>query len=216
MSLWLKKPSAVHGYLMQMKWWPPMRMKRRNSFIHFAEVKWAAVRVRYSERPWCDWEQQFQWLPENVEILKKDFHFKLCVCVCVCTLVLSVSNHSDPRVPWLGQGAGTQWRGCPTVAASFRCQSKSGMEREVDIAWKEVNAVVKADVGVLLCVCVCGLSGYVKDSESLVWYLFIIPKQYDTLSGRRTQCLFPQWLWPSLSPCGQRMDFVSLQWPTSL
>ena len=84
MSLWLKKPSAVHGYLMQMKWWPPMRMKRRNSFIHFAEVKWAAVRVRYSERPWCDWEQQFQWLPENVEILKKDFHFKLCVCVCVC------------------------------------------------------------------------------------------------------------------------------------
>lgn len=85
--------------------------------------------------------------------------WKRALCVCVCVLVLSVSNHSDPRVAWLGQGAGIQWRGCPTVAASFRCQSKSGMEREVDIACKQVSVVVKADVGVCLCVCVCACLG---------------------------------------------------------
>ncbi len=76
----------------------------------------------------------------------------LCQVVPVCVLVSSVSNHSDPRVAWLGQGAGIQWRGCPAEAANFRCQSKSGMEREVDMSSTQVIIVAKAEVGVRLCV----------------------------------------------------------------
>lgn len=198
MSVWLNKPSAVHGYLMQMGWWPPMRMKGRNTCILFAEVKWAAVRVRYSERPWCDWEQQFQWLPENVEILKKEVHVKLCVCVCVflcwvCQIIQNPGCHGWVRE--LAHNEGDVPQLLPVSNASLNQE------------WREKLTLLEKKSMLLsrqmwVCVCLCGLSGYVKDFESLVWYLFIIPKEYDTLSDRRTQCLLPQWLWPSLSPCG--------------
>lgn len=134
--------------------------------------------------------------------LKKGFvSSRACVCVRVCVRarLCWVSNHSDPRVAWPGQGAGIQWRGCPTVAASFRWQSKSGMEREVDIACKQVTVVVKADVGV------CVLSGCIS-SESLGLISFSISftqTVYDILSCRHAQCLFNQWLRRGLQPCVQ-------------
>lgn len=131
-------------------------------------------------------------------------------CVCVCSL-LSVSNHWDPRVAWLGQGAGTQWRGCPTVAASFRHQSKSGMEREVGIAWKQVTLVVKADVTVQVCVCVW----LHKWSWILDWITFCYTQTAnDTLACRHTHNVYVVSDWLRLLRWGQSRLSVWLCQPS--
>lgn len=103
--------------------------------------------------------------------------------VCVCVFELSVANHSDPRVAWLGQGVGTQWRGCPTVAASFRRQSKSGIERSA--RWKSPSCCQ----GQCVCVCVC-LSG--SAHAMWVWYLFIITEHRTGLLHQRRGMLSKQ------------------------
>lgn len=77
---------------------------------------------------------------------------RLSVHVCACLPAFSVSNHVDPRVAWLGQGAGIQWRGRPTVAASFRHQSKSGMVSER--SWHCLQTSQPCCQGACGCVCV--------------------------------------------------------------
>lgn len=120
---------------------------------------------------------------------KKGCFVYICVCMCVCERecvfvrsCTTVSNPSDPGVARLRQGASIQ---CPAVAASFRCQSKSGMEKEVDIACKQVIVVVTADVGVWLCVWVQGCELTYKWS----WIFFIMPTVHEVLACRHMQCL---------------------------